>query len=103
VILASTLCTVAVAAVGLRALPRPAAEYIVDVLYALAQRAYAAAVAADRGLVAYRMTKRQAIRDTVMEYERLAANSAPNWTAAAGAAETTGAADASGCPEMGVV
>jgi hypothetical protein len=44
-------------------------------------------VAADRALVAYRTTRRQAERDTVREYRGLAAG-----------AETKGAAVASGCP-----
>ncbi len=76
-----------VAAVGLRALPRlrhrPAAEILVDLLYRRAQRAYASAVAADRALVAYRTTRRQAERDTVREYCGLAANSAEPETPAA--------------------
>ncbi len=100
-ILVATLLTLVVLGVGVRALPRPLAEMLVDLLYAAAQRAYASAVAADRALVAYRTTRRQAERDTVREYRGLAANSAEPETPAAGA-ETAGAADASGCPAMEV-
>lgn len=98
------MCLLSVAAVGLRALPRPAAELIVDALYWLAQRAYAAAVSGDRALVAYRSTRRQAERETVREYQSLATHSAEFQALAAGAAEneTTGAAGASGCPSMEV-
>lgn len=53
-IAAAVLCVVLVAAVGLRALPRPLAEIIVDALHRRAHRARAQAVAADRALVAYR-------------------------------------------------
>jgi hypothetical protein len=53
-ILAAAICMVLVVAVGLRALPRPAAEMVVDMLYRRAMRASAQAVAADRALCAYR-------------------------------------------------
>ena len=53
-IAAASLCLLIVAAVGLRALPRPLAEILVDALHRRAHRARAQAVAADRALVAYR-------------------------------------------------
>lgn len=73
---AATICGLLVLGVCLRllpqVLPRPAAELAVDALYAIAQRCYAGACAADRALVAYRTTRRQAEVDTVREYRRLA-------------------------------
>lgn len=83
---AAIILTLAVFAVGLRALSRPLSEILVDILYAIAQRAYAGAVASDRALVAYRTTHAQAVRDTVREYRSLAARSAGNEALAAGAA-----------------
>lgn len=50
----ASFCCVIVAVVGLRALPRPLAEIVVDALYRSAMRASARAVAADQALVAYR-------------------------------------------------
>lgn len=53
-IILASICLLLVAAVGLRALPRPPAEIIVDALYGAAQRVYALACAADAALVRYR-------------------------------------------------
>lgn len=53
-IVLAILCLTGVAGVGLRALPRPPAEIIVDALYRSAMRAAARAVAADQALVSYR-------------------------------------------------
>ena len=55
-IAALLLIGVIVVAVGLRALPRPAAEMLVDLLYRSAVRALARAEAVDKGLVAYRQS-----------------------------------------------
>ncbi len=77
-ILIASICLFLVAAVGLRALPRPLSEILVDGLYVIAQRAYAGAVAADRALVAYRTTHAQAVRDTHQEYRSLAASAETN-------------------------
>jgi hypothetical protein len=53
-IAALLLIGVIVVAVGLRALPRPAAEMLVDYLYRAAMRSAARAVAVDRAVVTYR-------------------------------------------------
>ena len=56
-IFVAVVCLIAVVAVGLRALPRPAAEMVVDALYRAAQTAYATACAADTGLLRYRTVR----------------------------------------------
>lgn len=81
---------------------RPLSERLVDWLHGRAQRAYALACAADAALVRYRLAHREAVAAMQKEYSSLAANSAEFEAPAAGAAEHTGVAVASGCPEMEV-
>lgn len=71
-IAAAVLCAVLVAAVGLRALPRPLAEILVDALYGAAQRAYALACAADRALVRYRTVRAEVTAAHRPEYAEVA-------------------------------
>lgn len=71
-IAALLLIGVIVVAVGLRALPRPAAEMLVDGLYTAAQRMYASARAADAGLVKYRTVRAEVAAGHTPEYAEAA-------------------------------
>ena len=68
-IVIAVVCLVAVVAVGLRALPRPAAEMVVDALYTAAQVLYASANAADAGLVRYRTVRAEIAAGHRPQYE----------------------------------